>query len=120
MSAAHVICILAPIRIWSEANLRGHWRSKAARVKGQRQAAAWSLMQQPKPALPAVITIARIAPRELDDDNLAGGCKAVRDGIADWLGLDDRDKRLTWRYEQRKGKRAEYATEIRIESGAAA
>ena len=30
------------------------------------------------------------------------GCrfKATRDGVADWLGVDDGDKRLSWRYAQ--------------------
>ena len=34
-------------------------------------------------------------------------------GVADWLQIDDGDKRLTWVYGQRKGK--EYAAEIRLE-----
>ena len=68
------------------------------------------------PEPPLTITLTRIGPRTLDDDNLAGGFKHVRDGVADWLGIDDGDKRLTWRYEQRKGAPKEYAAEVRIES----
>ena len=49
------------------------------------------------------ITLTRIAPRTLDDDNLAAGFKATRDRVADWLGVDDGDKRLTWRYAQERG-----------------
>jgi hypothetical protein len=37
-------------------------------------------------------------------------------GVADWLGIDDGDKRLTWRYAQRRGKPKEYAAEVKIES----
>lgn len=39
----------------------------------------------------------------LDDDNLRSALKAVRDGIAEKLGIDDRDPRVEWRYGQRKG-----------------
>ncbi len=54
-------------------------------------------------ALPAVVTLTRLAPSSgLDDDNLRGALKSVRDGVADALGLDDRDPRVSWRYEQRR------------------
>lgn len=122
MSAAHVICVLVPVRIESEANRREHWRTVAARAKAHRWGAVWGLeaassrweMNTPQP--PLTITLTRIGPRTLDDDNLASGFKAFRDGVADWLGIDDGDKRLTWRYAQRKGKPKEYAAEVTIES----
>ena len=65
---------------------------------------------------PCVITITRIGPRKLDSDNLAGSAKHVRDGVADWLGIDDGDERLTWEYAQRSGGAGVYACEIVIES----
>jgi hypothetical protein len=53
-----------------------------------------------------VVTLTRLAPsRGLDDDNLAASLKAVRDGVADALGLaEDRDPRVTWRYAQANGR----------------
>ena len=62
-----------------------------------------------------VVTITRIAPRALDDDNLAASAKHVRDGIADAMGLDDRDPRVRWRYAQRSDGRGVYGVEIRID-----
>jgi hypothetical protein len=50
-----------------------------------------------------VVTITRVSPRALDGDNLQRACKAVRDGVADALGCDDRDKCIEWRYAQLKG-----------------
>lgn len=45
--------------------------------------------------------LVRIAPRELDrHENLPMAFKAVVDGIADWFGINDRDKRLSFEYEQ--------------------
>jgi hypothetical protein len=41
--------------------------------------------------------------RSLDDDNLRATFKHVRDGIADWLGVDDSARsNIEWRYEQRR------------------
>lgn len=62
----------------------------------------------------AIITLTRIAPRAFDDDNLAASFKALRDGVADGLTVDDGDPRVTWRYAQRRGKAREYAVIIEI------
>ena len=53
---------------------------------------------------PIAVSMTRIAPRALDDDNLQTAFKSVRDGVADALGIDDRDPRVAWRYAQEKGK----------------
>jgi hypothetical protein len=62
-----------------------------------------------------VVTFMRISPRRWDDDAPPAACKSLRDGIADALGIDDRDPRCVWRYEQTKGKPNEYRVDIRIE-----
>jgi len=47
------------------------------------------------------VSLVRISPGYLDDDGLIGGCfVALRDGVATWLGLDDRDARVTFEYLQ--------------------
>ena len=43
-----------------------------------------------------------------------GAHKAVRDGIADALEVDDGDTRLTWKYAQEKGKPKEYAVRVAL------
>lgn len=69
------------------------------------------------PSLPVVVTLIRIAARALDDDNLAYSFKAVRDGVADGLGVRDNDPRVTWRYAQAKpAKGAPPAIEIAVEA----
>jgi hypothetical protein len=110
-----------PVKIESSLNLREHWRVKANRNTSHRAAAFIALRQAcPKfnPAiLPCEVTLTRIAPRELDDDNLAGGFKSVRDGVADWLGVDDGDKEtVRWHYRQQKGKPREYSATVVIEA----
>lgn len=100
-----------PIATVSESNRRDHWRDKAKRARLQRRTAA---MLVPRVGLPCVVTLTRISPRLLDDDNLRGALKHVRDGVADRLGIDDRDPRVEWRYAQRKGKQKAVEVELEV------
>lgn len=104
--------LVLPVRIVSVANLREHWRVKAKRTKAHRHAA---LVVPKSLPLPSVVTLTRIAPRALDDDNLVHAFKALRDGIADRFGVADNHPDLTWRYDQRQGGARFYAAEIHIE-----
>lgn len=99
-----------PIKTVSEANRRDHWAVKAKRAKSQRHTAA---MLVPRFGLPCAVTLVRIGPKALDTDNLNGALKAVRDGVADRLGIQDNDPRVTWRYGQKRGP---YGVEITLEA----
>lgn len=117
MSAAHIVYARLPLKLVSEANAHEHWRNRQKRAKAQRAAAKAALGPDVKgPPPPYLITITRIGPRKLDSDNLAGAGKHVRDGVADWLRIDDGDERLTWQYAQRSEGAGVYACEIVIES----
>jgi len=70
------------------------------------------LGNKPRPALPCTVLMTRIAPRKLDDDNLRGAFKAVRDQVAAWLGVDDADPRVTWAYAQERGAVREYKARL--------
>lgn len=104
-----------PIRIESVANKREHWSVKAERTRRHR---GWGfLFMNPAglaPALPCAVMLTRIAPRQLDDDNLRSAFKALRDGIADRLGVKDNDPRVRWDYAQERGKPREYAARVTI------
>jgi hypothetical protein len=116
-----MIVVKLPIRLVSVANLREHWATKAARTK-QHRTRAWAELRAVKaaPGPGAVkVTLTRIAPRMLDGDNLGSACKALRDGVADWLGVPDNHPSITWAYEQRRGGLKEYAVEIAVEMGIA-
>lgn len=128
VTASRAFCEFeVPVRLVSLLNAREHWGDKAKRARKQRETAcmcalAETLFGPVAAALadgsPLVVTITRIAPRQLDDDNLAASGKHVRDGIADALGIDDRDPRVRWRYEQAKGighSRGMYSCAVRIE-----
>ncbi len=104
--------LTVPLRLVSEANLREHWATRARRRRQHRSVVALSLRAHARPELPAVITLTRLAPRRLDTDNLAAACKAARDGVADWLGVDDGDARIEWRCEQRSAGAGVYGLEV--------
>ena len=101
----------------SESNSHEHWRARQKRAKEQRAVVALALRAwvDSLPALPCIVEIVRVSPRGLDDDNLRGATKHVRDGIADVLGVDDRDARVEWRYAQAKGPAKYYAVRVSIE-----
>lgn len=114
--------IYLPIKTVSEANRASHehWRKRCRRAKQQR-AVANALLQEElhlcgwqEEWIVTNITFTRIAPRYLDPGvNLPSAFKAIEDGIADALGVNDRDWQPT--YQQRKGKPREYAVEVEIE-----
>lgn len=113
------IVVTLPLRIESIANKREHWAARSARAKSQR-VQAWAELRYiadsaPRLLGPVVVTLTRIAPRELDSDNLAIGFKSVRDGVADWLGVNDNDSRIEWVYAQERGEPKQYAARVSIE-----
>jgi len=103
--------VTLPVRIVSITNEREHWRSRSRRAKAHRHAALAVPAFRP---LPCRVTLTRIAPRKLDDDNLRSAFKSLRDGIADRLGVDDRDPRVVWDYRQERSTAKTYAARVEI------
>jgi hypothetical protein len=113
----HVVTITG-MRLVSRANAREHWRKSAARTEQERQrlggalATATERLPKLKAGECARVLVTRIGPRTLDDDNLQGSGKAVRDAIAEWLGVDDGDRtRFVCRVAQERGP---YAVRVEI------
>ena len=114
--------ITLPIKIKSELNIREHWSVRHKRHKKLHKLIWLSFLpHKASISLPCVITLTRVAMRALDDDNLIGAFKTIRDYVADQIipglkmGRADGDPRITWKYEQRKGLPKEYACCILIE-----
>jgi hypothetical protein len=121
-----LVAVEWPMALKSASNLREHWAARAKRVKAQRTATALQLNANSmlrfvrdthvnQLGLRLVVLLTRIAPRVLDDDNLCGAFKGVRDQVAAYFGVDDGNTRhVRWRYAQAKGKpavRLEFAVE---------
>ena len=105
--------ILIPLRTGRGLNAREAWQSRARRVKAERRAVAW-LLRGAKPALPCTVRLTRCAPSNgMDDDGVIGALKGVRDQVAEWLGVDDKDTaRVRYVYAQCRA-----AWGVRIEFG---
>lgn len=124
--------LYVPVRTVSEMNLRQHWAIKAKRTTTQREIVRQTWLDRfldragdvPDVSRTLRVEFFRVSPRELDDDNLRGALKGVRDEVAWQLGLpvknekkriaDDRDARVRWEYGQRRGKPKEHGVEIII------
>lgn len=106
----------------SEANSCEHWGAKHERHIEQQFLIRMSFERHVKNLkLPCCVTIIRLSPRELDDDNLPMSVKSIRDEIAQCIfpetrgiyftrsgrikskkGHGDRDQRVKWQYGQEK------------------
>lgn len=97
-------------------NSRGHW-AKGYRLnqKAKNDTAVALLGHTRPPTIRLVVTLVRCAPRLIDDDNSIASLKGVRDAVAKWLRVNDGSIDVTWRYEQRKVKRAEQGVLLRFE-----
>lgn len=113
-----------PMTLPSASNLHEQWWARHKRVKAQRattglalraNGVAWRLRQL-VPGERLAVRLVRVSPRELDDDNLQGAFKAVRDEIAAFFGIDDRDARIRWLYGQTKGKPSAVRVDFVVES----
>jgi|GEM_PF-804038 len=122
--ACRDVLVILPIRTPSCTNLREHWTKRAKRAKAHRLVARLKMEEKVErldhPSMPAavIVRLTRIAPRPLDDDNLRGALKAVRDGVADALAINDRDDRAMWLYDQRRGRPREHIVMIELEAQA--
>ena len=78
-------------------NARPHWAVKGRATKSARIGAAWAAKLSGAPKLPEGASV-RVTPiitppnnRGHDTDGVVASCKAAYDGIADWIGIDDRN-----------------------------
>jgi hypothetical protein len=67
------------------------------------------------PGKPLLVRLTRISPRSRldEEDNLAQSMKAIRDQIAEWLGVNDRYSEVVrYSYAQERGKQWGVRVEI--------
>lgn len=107
-----------PVRTVSESNKSRHefWAVTAKRVKSQRRLGFLFTRQNTILIATEVIRrimLTRLAPKRLDTGNNPSAMKAIQDGIADALKINDGDERIDWIYKQEKSK--VYGVRVRIE-----
>lgn len=101
-----------PLQLVNPLNGRGLATSRGARMasnaRRQKERAAGRtlatrLAGMPRANWTEAVLLTRISPKEFDDDNNAAALKSVRDGMAERWGIDDRDERVVWLTDWRKG-----------------
>jgi hypothetical protein len=109
-----------PVKIISEGNNQEHWTKKHKRKK-KIQTAIYYFARRTRVKPPCTVTLTRIAPRKLDDeDNLRTALKSAKDAVADILhpgmapGRADGIGDIEWRFDQIKGDVREYALGIHL------
>ncbi len=110
-----------PLRTTRGQNDRLHWAAQHRKIKRERGTACMltrlALNREPRLfSYPVIVTLTRLSSGQLDDDNLRGSLKSVRDGIADAFNEDDSERsRLRFVYAQEKCKRGAFGVKVRIE-----
>lgn len=105
--------VTIPLRAQGTQNARLHHHAKARMVKKERGAAMLATAKLPALVFPALaVTLTRVGPRELDFVNLCAALKAVQDGVASRLKVDDASRLVHWTFAQEPG---EYAVRVRVE-----
>jgi len=110
-----------PVKTVSEANNHAHWRYRARRARAQRHTTRLALsshLARAAVALPCVVSLTRLSTRTLDDDNLRGSLKHVRDEVAAWLGVNDADPVVQYKYGQAVCKRGSEGVRVEVHFGA--
>ena len=113
-----------PLKTVSEANSSEHWTVSSRRHRHQQFfiRALFHALDKEIP-IPCTVTITRLSPRLLDDDNNVSSAKFIRDEISECIfpekrksflnkkgrlqsikGRADSDPRITWKYAQEKSK----------------
>lgn len=128
------------LRLVNALNAREDWRARHRRVRAERVAvfraapgesdaflvertcgSKLRIQWLTRPEPPLVCSLTRVYPprgKEMDTDGLAASFKAVRDAVAELLGVDDNPKSgVTWEYHQIRG--SAWAVVIDIDSVAA-
>ena len=105
-----------PVRLVSEANRGGNLRDRIARKSAVKDAVRAALPAMAVP-LPVRVTLTRYGHHKQDDDNLRRTLKSCRDVVAEWLGVDDSDRRVRWVYRDRPGWTSGVGVEVRTQQG---
>jgi hypothetical protein len=101
------VAFVLDIKTVNELNRHEHWRVRAKRAKKQHGLAMLvTASKMPWPWLwPVTVSLTRLSPSKGLDahDGLPASQKFIVDGIAEALGVDDADPRITWTYAQERG-----------------
>jgi hypothetical protein len=111
------ITINIPLKIVSEANQREHWAPKRRRRRAQQELMLAHLLanRDKLPPFPVSVQFTRYGIQPLDNDNLTGAFKHVRDEIASFYKVDDGDPGWKWHEPKQVRIKHKHETGISVE-----
>src|SRR5690242_9934722 len=121
MIYARSITWFVPGKTKNPLNGREHWRPVAARAAVEKETTILTAPKHlPAVVLPCVVVLTRCSPRELDShDGLRAALKHIADGVAEWVGIDDREsERMRFQYEQERSRSGEEGVRVCVIQGA--
>lgn len=119
-----IACVTWKHQLKSWANTYQHHFARASRVRSEHNATLFALCLAKETGETMAdlahrlresdeIRFVRIAPRELDSDNLASAFKAIRDATAKFIGFSDAPEGgIEWTYRQEKSAAKHYAVQV--------
>ncbi len=111
-----------PVRVFAGDNSRslgaqigrkGHERTACCRVFATQHRVWAAFVDLLAAGVGVRVTLTRLGGRKMDASNVVAAFKFVQDCCADWLGVDDADPRIEWRYGQKPG--GDNGVEVRLE-----
>jgi hypothetical protein len=99
-STSDVVSVSVAGHFRAAGNRREHWRARIRRVARERYLVSSALGKYKAPALPVTVELRSVRWNLADVDNLVSGMKTPIDAVAEWLMVDDRDRRVFWRLSQ--------------------
>jgi hypothetical protein len=110
-----------PVQTKNPLNTREHWRKVSARAAEEKELTLISAPKNvPKLALPCVVVLTRLSQRTMDShDGLRAALKHIADGVAEWVGVDDkRSDVIRFQYEQEPCRKGENGVRVCVVQGA--
>lgn len=99
-TAGPAVVVSLPLHVAPVGNRREHPMARARRTRREISIVAMALGRHEPPLLPVVVLLMRTGWNRLDVDGLVSSMKGPIDAVAQWLGVDDRDRRLRWHLAQ--------------------
>lgn len=119
---ATVVSWFVPIKLRNPLNNREHWRKVSQRAATEREETVLGAPKGIAWRLPVVVVLRRCyTGREQPFDrldNLPAALKHVTDGVAEVVGLDDRDERFHVQYEQERVAKDDAGVLVTVVQGA--
>ncbi len=104
-----MVAVEVPLALGALGNRREHHLARARRTRREHEIILAALTAYSPLSLPVVVLLVRVGWNRLDVDGLVASVKGPIDALAQWLSVDDRDRRVRWRLAQATTRERRFA-----------